>query len=100
MRRRTNILRAISRLAHVEQEILQQEFLAPVVRGRKVSVRIEVRTPDATLVGSKKGRVNKRAHTFTVKLRRSYAKLVVVASVTDGNGVTARAVRRIKRPKG
>ena len=48
----------------------------------------------------RRARVNKRAHTFTVKLRRSYAKLVVVASVTDGNGVTARAVRRIKRPKG
>jgi predicted secreted protein len=71
-----------------------------VTTGRKVSVRIEVRTPDATLVGSKKGRVNKRAHTFTVNLRRSYAKLVVVASVADGNGVTARAVRRIKRRKG
>jgi hypothetical protein len=40
MRRRTSILRAISRLAHVEQDFLQQEFLAPVVRGRKVSVRI------------------------------------------------------------
>jgi hypothetical protein len=73
---------------------------ATVTTGRKVSVRIEVRTPDATLVGSKKGRVNKRAHTFTVQLRRSYAKLVVVASVTDGNGVTARAVRRINRRKG
>jgi hypothetical protein len=71
-----------------------------VTTGRKASVRLEVRTPDATLVGSKKGRINKRAHSFTVKLRRSYPKLVVIARVTDGNGVTARAVRRIKRPKG
>jgi len=66
----------------------------------QASVRLEVRTPDATLVGSKKGRINTRAHTFTVGLRRSYPKLVVIARVTDGNGVTARAVRRIKRPKG
>jgi hypothetical protein len=39
-RRNANILRAISRLAHVEHEFLQQEFLAPVVRRRNVSVRI------------------------------------------------------------
>ena len=71
-----------------------------VTTGRRVSVRIEVRTPDATLVGSKRGRVNKRAHTFFVKLRRSYPKLVVIARVTDADGVTAAAVRRIKRPKG
>ncbi len=40
MRRRPNILRAISQLAHVEKEFFEQEFIAPVVRGRKVSVRI------------------------------------------------------------
>ena len=68
-----------------------------VTTGRAVSVRIEVRTPDATLVGSKSGKVNKRAHTFTVTLKRSHPKLVVTADATDVNGVTARAVRRIKR---
>lgn len=71
-----------------------------VTTGRRVGVGIEVRTPDATLVGSQKGRVNKRAHTFTVTLRRSYPKLVVIARVTDADGVTATAVRRIRRPKG
>ena len=71
-----------------------------VTTGRRVAVRLEVRTPDATLVGSAKGRVNKRAHTFSVKLRRSYPKLVVIARVTDADGVTATAVRRIKRPRG
>lgn len=71
-----------------------------VTTGRKASVRLEVRTPDASLVGSKKGRINKRAHTFSIRLRRSYRKLVVIASVTDSNGVTARAVRRIKGRKG
>jgi hypothetical protein len=40
MRRRSNILRAISRVAHLESGFLEQEFLAPVVRGRKVAVRI------------------------------------------------------------
>jgi PKD domain len=68
-----------------------------VTTGRPVTVRLEVRTPDATLVGSKKGKVNKRAHTFTVRLRRSYLKLVVIARVTDANGVTVSAVRRISR---
>jgi hypothetical protein len=67
-----------------------------VTTGRKVNVRIEVRTPDASLVGAKKGKVNKRAHTFTIRLKRSHPKLVVIASVTDANGVTVRAVRRIK----
>jgi hypothetical protein len=71
-----------------------------VTTGRKASVRLEVRTPDATLVGSKTGRINKRAHTFSVGLRRSYPKLVVIARVTDSNGVTVRAVRRIKRREG
>jgi hypothetical protein len=71
-----------------------------VTTGRKAGVRIEVRTPDATLVGSKKGRVNKRAHTFSIPLRRSYPKLVVIARVTDGDGVTVSAVRRISRPSG
>jgi PKD domain len=80
--------------------IVGRHVQVTVTTGRKVAVRIEVRTPDATLVGSKKGRVNKRAHTFTVPLRRSYAKLVVLARVTDGNGVSATAVRRIKRPPG
>jgi hypothetical protein len=68
-----------------------------VTTGRKVSVRLQVRTPDATLVGSKKGKVNQRAHTFTITLEHSHPRLVVIASVTDANGVTARAVRRIKR---
>jgi hypothetical protein len=67
-----------------------------VTTGRPVSVRIEVRTPDATLVASRKGRVNRRAHTFSLKLRRGYARLVVVARVTDRNGAIASAVRRIK----
>jgi hypothetical protein len=67
-----------------------------VTTGRAVSVRIEVRTPDASLVASKRGKVNKRAHTFTIPLKRSHARLVVIASVTDASGVTARAVRRIK----
>jgi PKD domain len=80
--------------------VLGKRVQVTVTTGRKASVRLEVRTPDATLVGSKKGRINTRAHTFTVGLRRSYPKLVVIARVTDGNGVTARAVRRIKRPKG
>jgi PKD domain len=68
-----------------------------VTTGRPVKVRLEVRTPDASLVGSKNGKVNKRAHTFTIRLKRSYAKLVVLARATDADGVTARAVRRIKR---
>jgi hypothetical protein len=68
-----------------------------VTTGRKANVRIEVRTPDASLVGAKKGKVNKRAHTFTIPLKRSYPKVVVIAVVTDANGVTVRAVRRIKR---
>ena len=71
-----------------------------VTTGRKASVRLEVRTPDATLVGSKKGRINKRAHSFSIRLRRSYPKLVVIARVTDSSGVSARAVRRIKGRKG
>jgi hypothetical protein len=68
-----------------------------VTTGRPVKVRLEVRTPDATLVGFKRGRVNKRAHTFTVRLKRRYAKLVVIARVTDADGVAASAVRRITR---
>ena len=67
-----------------------------VTTGRPANVRLEVRTPDATLVGSKKGKVNKRAHTFTVAMKRGHPKLVVVARVTDADGVTATAVRRIK----
>lgn len=70
-----------------------------VTTGRRASIRIEIRTPDATLVGSKRGRVNKRAHTFTVVLKRSHPKLVVIASATDADGVTVRAVRRIKLEK-
>jgi hypothetical protein len=68
-----------------------------VTTGRPVKVHLEVRTPDATLVGSKNGKVNKRAHTFAIRLKRGYAKLVVLARVTDVDGVTASAVRRIKR---
>jgi hypothetical protein len=67
-----------------------------VTTGRKVSVRIEVRTPDATLVGARKGKVNKRAHTFTITLRRSRPRLVVIARATDASGVTVTAVRRIR----
>ena len=67
-----------------------------VTTGRPASVRIEVRTPDATLVGSTKGKVKKRAHTFTLAMKRGHPKLVVVARVTDADGVTATAVRRIK----
>jgi hypothetical protein len=67
-----------------------------VTTGRKASIRIEVRTPDATLVGAKTGKVNKRAHTFTVALKRSHPKLVVIARATDANGVTVTAVRRIR----
>jgi hypothetical protein len=70
-----------------------------VTTGRRVSVLIEVRTPDATLVGSKRGRVNKRAHTFTIRLKSSHPKLVVIAAATDADGVTVRAVRRIKLAK-
>jgi hypothetical protein len=69
---------------------------ATVTTGRPATVRIEVRTPDATLVGSKKGMVRTRAHTFTVTMKRGHPKLVVVARVTDTNGVTASAVRRIR----
>jgi PKD domain len=72
---------------------------ATVTTGRPVKVRIEVRTPDATLVGSTKGKVKKRAHTFTIRTKRSHPKLVVAARVTDANGVTATAVRRIKRER-
>jgi hypothetical protein len=68
-----------------------------VTSERPARVRLEIRTPDATLVGWKKGRVHTRAHTFTVKLRRSYPKLVVIARVTDAYGVTVTAVRRITR---
>jgi hypothetical protein len=71
-----------------------------VTTGRKAAIRIQVRTPDASLVGSKKGKVNKRAHTFTVRLRRSHPKLVVIADATDASGVTVRAVRRIKLERG
>jgi hypothetical protein len=70
-----------------------------VTTGRPVKVHLEVRTPDATLVGSKSGKVNKRAHTFTIRLKRSYAKLVVLARATDADGVTASAVRRIKHER-
>jgi hypothetical protein len=70
-----------------------------VTTGRRATIRIEVRTPDATLVGSKKGKVNKRSHTFTVALRRSHPKLVVIAKATDANGVTVSAVKRIKLEK-
>ena len=70
-----------------------------VTTGRKASIRIQVRTPDASLVGSKKGKVNKRAHTFTIRLKRSHPKLVVIADATDASGVTVRAVRRIKLEK-
>src|SRR5262245_36806772 len=72
---------------------------ATVTTGRPVKVRIEVRTPDATLVGSKKGKVNKRAHTFIVRLKRSYPKVVVVARLTAAKAVTEPAVRRIKRER-
>jgi hypothetical protein len=67
-----------------------------VTTGRRATIRIQVRTPDASLVGSRKGKVNKRAHTFTVRLKRSHPKLVVIADATDASGVTVRAVRRIK----
>jgi hypothetical protein len=76
---------------------LGHKVLVTVTTGRKVNVRIEVRTPDASLVGAKTGKVNKRAHTFAIPLKRSYPKLVVIASATDASGVTVRAVRRIKR---
>jgi hypothetical protein len=69
---------------------------ATVTTGRPVKVRIEVRTPDATLVAAKRGKVNKRAHTFTITMKRSHARLVVVVRVTDASGVTATAVRRIR----
>lgn len=69
---------------------------ATVTTGRPATVRVEVRTPDATLVGAKKGRVKKRAHTFTVTMKRGHPKLVVIARVTDTSGVTATAVRRIR----
>ena len=72
---------------------------ATVTTGRPVKVRIEVRTPDATLVGFKKGKVNKRAHTFTIAMRRTHARLVVIARVTDADGVSATAVRRIRRER-
>jgi hypothetical protein len=67
-----------------------------VTTGRPAKVRIEVRTPDASLVGSKNGRVNVRAHTYRLRLKRRYPRLVVIAAVTDSFGVTVRAVRRIK----
>ena len=76
-----------------------RQVRATVTTGRPVKVRIEVRTPDATLVGSKRGRVNRRAHSFTITMRRSHPKLVVVARVTDADGVTATAVRRIRRER-
>jgi hypothetical protein len=67
-----------------------------VTTGRPAKVRIEVRTPGASLVGSKSGRVKVRAHTYKLRLKRRYARLVVIAAVTDSFGVTVRAVRRIK----
>ena len=67
-----------------------------VTTGRPANVRLEVRTPDATLVGSKRGKVKQRAHTFTITMRRAHPKLAVIVNVTDADGVTARAVRRIK----
>ena len=76
-----------------------RQVRATITTGRPVKVRIEVRTPDATLVGSRKGKVNKRAHSFTITMRRSHPKLVVVARVTDADGVTATAVRRIRRER-
>jgi len=68
-----------------------------VTTGRTAAIRIQVRTPDATLVGSRKGRVKKRSHTFMVTLKRSHPKLVVIATATDANGVSVRAVKRIRR---
>ena len=76
-----------------------RQVRATITTGRPVKVRIEVRTPDATLVGSKRGRVNRRAHSFTITMRRSHRKLVVVARVTDADGVAATAVRRIRRER-
>ena len=76
-----------------------RQVRATVTTGRPVKVLIEVRTPDATLVGSKRGRVNRRAHSFTITMRRSHRKLVVVARVTDADGVAATAVRRIRRER-
>ena len=76
-----------------------RQVRATVTTGRPVKVRIEVRTPDATLMGSKRGRVNRRAHSFTITMRRSHRKLVVVARVTDADGVAATAVRRIRRER-
>jgi PKD domain-containing protein len=66
-----------------------------VTTGRTAKVHIEVRTPDASLVGSTTGRVKVRAHTYKLRLRRRYPRLVVIAAVTDSYGVTVHAVRRI-----
>ena len=66
-----------------------------VTTGRKVTVRIELRTPDATLVGAIKGKVNLRAHTFRLRLRRHHPRLVIIATATDSNGISVTAVRRI-----
>jgi hypothetical protein len=78
--------------AHVRGRRVQ----ATVTTGRPATVRIEVRTPDATLVASKKGRINKRSHTFALSTKRAHPKLVVIARVTDANGVVATVTRRIR----
>jgi hypothetical protein len=66
-----------------------------VTTGRTAKVRIEARTPDASLVGSTSGRIKVRAHTYKLRLKRRYARLVVIATATDAYGVRVTAVRRI-----
>lgn len=77
-----------------------RRVLVTVTTGRQVSVQIEVRTPDATLVAQRSGRVTRRAHTFGLRLRRTYPRLVVIATVTDADGVSVTGVRRIRLQRG
>jgi hypothetical protein len=66
-----------------------------VTTGRKANIRVEIRTPDATLVGSGKGQIKSKARTLKVRLRRRFARIVVIATATDSYGVSARAVKRL-----
>jgi hypothetical protein len=68
--------------------------LSASARGRVVSV--EVRTPDATLVGGGRAQIKSRYGAVKIRLRRRFARIVVIATATDADGVSASAVKRLK----
>ena len=70
---------------------------ARVRTGRDATVVVDVRTPDATLVGHRRAKTKaRRGRTLTIPLKAAHPRVVVIARATDANGVSARVVRRIK----